>query len=142
MLDVNTVGDAVIERLKKLNLFRSVGFLEGDYEAANHLIVPPAALLVYGGARVVSDEDGTRSVQSVIEVTIVLLVIGRNLRGNREAGKDVRALLEDVRQAVHGMKSGDIALTWKSEFFSEIRDGLCIYEQEYRYTDYMMMAKR
>ncbi len=142
MIDIQTTEETIIETLKEVAGLKRVDSYQGDIESAmRDTLTHPAALVLYGGAQ--PQMTPTRdSAKGTVTVSFSIWVLGKNLRGKKEASQDVRNLLTLCREKLNGlkMKSGDLTRTllWQGESLElAANTGVCAYEQQYVYTDFI-----
>ncbi|KWT81144.1 phage protein Gp37 [Candidatus Magnetominusculus xianensis] len=141
MQDILIVEGKLKEALSTIPELRTVESYEGTIEDLAGSTRLPAALIVYGGARAQS-EEGTRAVQTKVDVYFTVYVIAKNTRGKAEASVDVRTLLEVSRNRIHALAFNGITVKWEEETLEMMTpDGICAYAQHYRYQDYIVKEK-
>lgn len=99
MDDLAATEDRLIETVAGLGLFRSVQSAgrDGEFKPLQY----PAAAVVFMG-----DGDTGNRPRAVWEETYAVLIRDRNLSGEQAAARGVYALLQAVREAIHGKTLG------------------------------------
>ncbi|MBF0555037.1 MAG: hypothetical protein HQK96_10865, partial [Nitrospirae bacterium] len=74
-------------------------------------------------------------------VYYTVFVLGKHLKGAKAVSASVRALMDAVRDKLIGIQFSGRTLVWDDENLSLItKTGICIYEQRYRYEDYIIAS--
>lgn len=99
MDDLTATETALIATIEALGLFRSVQSAgrDGEFKPLHH----PAASVVFLG-----DADTGSRPRAVWDETYAVLIRDKNLSGEQAAARGVYALLQAVRDAIHGKTLG------------------------------------
>ncbi len=137
MVDIKVIEERMIEELSNVAGLKYVDSFQGDISELTQALKLPAAYTIYRGAKIIS-EVGI-GVKSKVQVDFSVFVIGKNLRGKKDTAYDVRGILKDVRDVLHGFRYERVVLLWQGERFETItQSGICVYSQDYQYTDYLI----
>lgn len=141
MIPIETMEEEILKALGLIASLKKVDSYQGNMdEVVKTGIIPlPAALTVYGGASIenAAARDGARG---KVKVQFSVFVIGKNLRGKKEAAADVRAILNAVRGKLNGWKYENRTLLWQTESLEIMTNlSVCAYEQLYTYTDFLIV---
>lgn len=99
MPDIAATEQKLIDTLKAMGLFREVSSAgrDGDFKPLNY----PAAAAVF-----LRDRDTGSRPRAIWEETYAVLIRDRNLADEKQAARGVYGLLDQVRDAIHGLTLG------------------------------------
>jgi hypothetical protein len=143
MLKIDEMESMITEKLNQITGLATVDIYIGKIEdALSGSMKLPAALLVYGGAKANLKTEGNRELLYSVEFRFTVFIVGRSLKGRKEAGESVKPILEDVRGTLNGLQQGSATLIWEEEGLEVMtKTGIVVYSQHYKCRE-ALTAKR
>lgn len=142
MIDASLIETHIVTTLKNVPELSNILIDIYMDDLGEDIRTIPAIYTLYNGIRAEKSVN-THAVRQYLKGEFNIFVIGKNLKGRKEASFDVRSLLIAIRQALNGLKYENTCLTFEEETPHSFKPGgVCIYLQRYSYNDIFSGEKK